>query len=249
MKNPKHEIRNSKQIPSPKIQMTSEVRGSVLACGGGPRLFFGWHGLPGRCGGQPARPPRQSAAKAAHSKTCRTVGTPVCNRLYGSPAGILANCLKLGAPLCWLLCFFILHSSFCLWASGQSYSIDWWTVDGGGGTSTGGVYAVSGTIGQPDAGTMSGGNFTLHGGFWSLVAAVQTPGAPCLTVFRTATNTVVVSWPLAGSAGWVLQATNALPNVAAPWPVIPPPYQTNGTNLQYIETIPTGNKFYRLYKP
>ena len=35
---------------------------------------------------------------------------------------------------------------------GQNYSIDWFTIDGGGGTSTGGVYAVSGTIGQPDAG-------------------------------------------------------------------------------------------------
>ena len=29
---------------------------------------------------------------------------------------------------------------------------------------------------------MSGGNFTLDGGFWGLVAAVQTPGAPCLTI-------------------------------------------------------------------
>ena len=34
----------------------------------------------------------------------------------------------------------------------QSYSIDWFTIDGGGGTSTGGVYSLSGTIGQPDAG-------------------------------------------------------------------------------------------------
>ena len=34
----------------------------------------------------------------------------------------------------------------------QSYQIDWFTIDGGGGTSTGGVYSVSGTIGQPDAG-------------------------------------------------------------------------------------------------
>jgi hypothetical protein len=58
----------------------------------------------------------------------------------------------------------------------QSYSIDWFTIDGGGGTSTGGVYSVTGTIGQPDAGgLMSGGNYTLQGGFWS-IQAVQTPG-------------------------------------------------------------------------
>ena len=35
--------------------------------------------------------------------------------------------------------------------------ITWQTLDGGGGTSTGGVYAVSGTIGQPDAGVSAGG--------------------------------------------------------------------------------------------
>ena len=36
----------------------------------------------------------------------------------------------------------------------QNYTVDWMTVDGGGGTSTGGVYSVTGTIGQPDAGVM-----------------------------------------------------------------------------------------------
>jgi hypothetical protein len=47
-------------------------------------------------------------------------------------------------------------------------SISWWTVDGGGGTSTGGVYTLSGTIGQPDASAaMTGGAYTLTGGFWA----------------------------------------------------------------------------------
>ncbi len=67
-------------------------------------------------------------------------------------------------------------------AAAQSYSLDWSTLDGGGGTSTGGVYSVSGTIGQPDAGAMSGGSFTLVGGFWGIVAALQTPGARLLTI-------------------------------------------------------------------
>src|SRR5947209_1245364 len=88
-------------------------------------------------------------------------------------------------------------------ARAQNYSIDWFTIDGGGGTSTGGVYAVSGTIGQPDAGHMSGGNFTIDGGFWGIIAAIQTPGAPLLRVFLTATNTVVVAWP-APSTGFSL---------------------------------------------
>src|SRR5690348_17454014 len=89
-------------------------------------------------------------------------------------------------------------------STAQSYTVDWHTIDGGGGTSTGGVYSVSGTIGQPDAGpAMSGGNFALTGGFWSF-SAVQTPGAPLLTISLTSTNTVIVSWP-SPSTGFGLQ--------------------------------------------
>jgi hypothetical protein len=55
----------------------------------------------------------------------------------------------------------------------QDYAIDWHTVDGGGETwSTGGTYEVGGTIGQPDAGALTGtgpgGTYTLTGGFWVL---------------------------------------------------------------------------------
>ena len=44
------------------------------------------------------------------------------------------------------------------------------TIDGGGpgapGFSTGADFELSGTVGQPDAGAMSGGGFELTGGFW-----------------------------------------------------------------------------------
>ncbi len=47
-------------------------------------------------------------------------------------------------------------------------SMSWWTVDGGGGDASGGVYEVSATIGQPDAGLeMTGGSYALPGGFWA----------------------------------------------------------------------------------
>jgi hypothetical protein len=51
-------------------------------------------------------------------------------------------------------------------ADSLGYAIDWWTVDSGGGSSSGGRYGLSGTIGQPDAGEMAGGDYTLSGGFW-----------------------------------------------------------------------------------
>src|SRR5438445_2483576 len=56
-------------------------------------------------------------------------------------------------------------------AHSQTFGLNWFTIDGGGGTSTGGVFSASGTIGQPDAGIASGGGYTLSGGFWSVVAA------------------------------------------------------------------------------
>ena len=56
----------------------------------------------------------------------------------------------------------------------QQYSIDWYKIAGGGGTSTNGQYAVSGTIGQHDAGgPITGGNYSLTGGFWALISVVQ----------------------------------------------------------------------------
>ena len=92
------------------------------------------------------------------------------------------------------------------WA--QQYSIDWYKVSGGGGTSTGGTYAVSGTIGQHDAGgPMTGGNYSVTGGFWALISVVQTPGAPTLYITGSG-NTVSVYWQ--NVSGWSLQQINNL---------------------------------------
>lgn len=68
----------------------------------------------------------------------------------------------------------LLYLAFAQWAtivpaaaqSGGGYDLTWNTIDGGGGVSNGSTYSLSGTIGQPDAGTMIGGAYTLNGGFW-----------------------------------------------------------------------------------
>ena len=90
--------------------------------------------------------------------------------------------------------------TFCLLAQfdvqAQNYSIGWHKIAGGGGTSTNGPHSISGTIGQPDAGTMSGGNFSLTGGFWGIVAAVQNPPAPLLSVTRSNTPHRTMATPL-----------------------------------------------------
>jgi hypothetical protein len=66
-----------------------------------------------------------------------------------------------------LLPLFIPISSF---SQIQNYDLTWWTIDNGGGTSTGGNYILSGTLGQPDAGVLSGGTYSLIGGFWAIDA-------------------------------------------------------------------------------
>ena len=146
-----------------------------------------------------------------------------------------------------LTCF-ILPFALCLRVWGQSYSIDWSTIDAGGGTSTGGVYSVSGTIGQPDASTttMAGGQYSLAGGFWATYA-VQTPGAPLLTIFHTTTNTVAVTWP-SPSTGWYLQQnTNSVSSVN--WSNVTTAIQDDGSTKTLVVNPPTGNRFYRLNKP
>jgi hypothetical protein len=53
-----------------------------------------------------------------------------------------------------------------------TYDLSWFSVDGGGWTmSTGGEYALAGTIGQPDAGLLQGGGYALAGGFWGSAGA------------------------------------------------------------------------------
>jgi len=103
------------------------------------------------------------------------------------------------------------------------------------------VYSVSGTIGQPDAsGAMSGGNYSLTGGFWSLYA-VQTPGAPFLTITHSA-NSVKVSWPYP-STGWTLQQNPSLTttNWSASSGV------ANDSTNNFVIVLPSaGNLFFRL---
>jgi len=57
------------------------------------------------------------------------------------------------------------------------YEITWHTIDGGGGTSSGGRYVLTGTIGQPDAEWSSGSKYELLGGFWA-------GGTSCIVEFN-----------------------------------------------------------------
>ena len=128
----------------------------------------------------------------------------------------------------------------------QGYSIDWHKISGGGGTSTGATYLVTGTIGQHDVGgAMSGGSYSVTGGFWSLISVLQTPGAPTLTITHSASG-VVISWP-SSSAGFVLQQNPDLNT--ANWTTGGFTISDDGTNKNVTITSPAGNLFFRLGHP
>ena len=171
----------------------------------------------------------------AQSKICRLVAAVVSRRLT-SPWRIaqrpVSRALTSAAT--------VLFLCFCLPAWGQ-YSIDWSTIDGGGGTSTGGVYSVSGTIGQPDAGgPMTNGQYSVTGGFWALPIAVQTPGAPFLFITIATPGFVTISWT-PDMQSFVLQQSPSL--LPANWTDSP----SGATNPIVVPVTPPV-RFYRLLK-
>jgi len=88
----------------------------------------------------------------------------------------------------------LLLVSVALAQTGNGFDLTWFTVDGGGSTSSGGPYVLSGTIGQSDAGGLSGGSYMLVGGFWS--AFTEKPTAIDLLSFaaEAGADHVMLAW-------------------------------------------------------
>jgi hypothetical protein len=126
----------------------------------------------------------------------------------------------------------------------QDLNVNWFTVDGGGGTSSGGAFSVSGTTGQPDAGVLSGDSYGIQGGFWSNVSILQTSGAPILRI-QLVGSSAILSWPV-GVAGFSLEETTVPSN--GPWS--PTPQPVLDTVVDHTVTVPVINlsKVFRLRK-
>jgi len=156
---------------------------------------------------------------------------------------------------------------------GGGFDLSWSTVDGGGGTfSSGGIYSVGGTVGQPDAGTLQGGIFAVRGGFWGATASgplptptntptplpTQTPGGPTATPVPSNTPTETPTrtpTPLPTQTPGGPTATPIPSNTSTPTPL---PTQTPGAptatpgpasptptvcTLQFTDVLP-GSTFY-----
>ena len=91
----------------------------------------------------------------------------------------------------------VIGGSAAAFHSGPGSELRNWTNDSGGGTSSNGTHVIRGTIGQPDAGTLTLGNRTIAGGFWGPEIA----GNTCTTDVNGDSDTNVLDL-LAVLAAW-----------------------------------------------
>ena len=125
-------------------------------------------------------------------------------------------------------------------ASAQ-YTIAWQTMDGGSGSGTTGVFAMSGTIGQPDAFSGNAGTFSLLGGYWS----DPNEPLPLLRIFLKAQN-ITLAWPNP-STDFELQTS---PSLSPPsWTTVAAPPVLVGGEKQVTWGAANGTRFFRLERP
>lgn len=161
-------------------------------------------------------------------------------RLYSADGALLTNAFVLAQPRTPLA-----PGPGGFWGSGVYYvntNGDLMTVDSAGNTTKAGT-AFSGLEDLafgPDGALYA--SQLDNDSIWRIAPSLW------LSASRSPTNTIIVFWPLPAD-GWRLETTTNLPSGSGGWTEIPPPYQTNGTDLEFIELSPTGNKFYRLHKP
>ena len=115
-------------------------------------------------------------------------------------------------------------------------------ITGGGGTSSGGNFRLTTTLGPPTRLALGGGSFRLNTSISSLTA-IQTPGAPVLDLKITGPN-LVLSWALPATEYRLqMNADLALTNA---WTTV---IQAPVTNLGIVSVSlppPPGNRFFRL---
>jgi probable HAF family extracellular repeat protein len=100
----------------------------------------------------------------------------------------------------------------------QTYNIPWHSI-GPGGVSAGGVYTVSGSIGQWNAGKLKGSNLTLNGGFWpGAIAAVGTVPPPSYNLVDLGTlNDNALDPRALNNVGQIAGYSYSLTGIGAPY--------------------------------
>lgn len=98
---------------------------------------------------------------------------------------------------------------------------------------------MTGTVGQPDAGTLQGGTFTLQGGFYAVIAA--TTGDAVLTIALDNNGNAILAWDL---DGFLLEFRDSL-DAGPAWQAVSP--APAGRTYLTPANLPT--RYFRLSKP
>lgn len=133
-------------------------------------------------------------------------------------------------------------------ACGQSYQLDWFTIEAGGTGSSGGNFALVGLVGQPDAGALAGGGYVIFGGYLNAAGASgQVQPSAVLQARVVGPGAIALSWPAALS-GYSLQQSTAIQGPQTWSSVAASPSIFGG---EYYVTLPidTRVRFYRLIQP
>ena len=72
-----------------------------------------------------------------------------------------------------------------------AYTLDWFSINNGGGSSSGGMYTLDSSIGQSLAGALSGGTYRLNVGYWPEITS-EGPVSPTLALAKSVSLTMVI---------------------------------------------------------
>ncbi|HTL18101.1 MAG TPA: hypothetical protein VL793_12765 [Patescibacteria group bacterium] len=128
-------------------------------------------------------------------------------------------------------------------SSAQNFSIDWFSINSGGGASAGGNFELRASIGEAGNGKLSGGVFSIDAGYWAIESTQPLVIPPQLSIAATLTNTVVVSWP-SSSTGFSLQQSTVLSSTS--WTDVSVSPIDDGTIKLVVLPLSSNNLFLRL---
>lgn len=95
------------------------------------------------------------------------------------------------------------------------------------------------------AGELTGGVYSLEGGFWAIAVANDSPNVPLLRIGLTPTNTVLLTWS-AQAVGLVPERNDLL--ISSNWVALTNAGSVVDGENQVVVAVPPGNSFFRLQR-
>lgn len=128
-------------------------------------------------------------------------------------------------------------------------SINWSSLNGGGGAQVSANYVVNFTAGQVDgaSGALTSASYRVEPGFWAEEDMGPYTGLPALSIARSGAN-VVITWP-SPSTGFILEHTDSLGVLPAAWTATSGTVSDNGSSKSITLSPVVARRFYRLRHP